>query len=217
MVSKARDDFPDPDGPVKTTSRLRGISRSIPFRLCWRAPRMMIFSWLNGACPLTPYAQPAQPGPRPSVPAVELPQAREHIPQLLDLVPQLGGPLELQLLRRLVHLFLQLLDLAGQLFRPHGLGPAADPLGLLRLLPGLFLPGVLHDVSDLLPHGLRGDAVLPVVLQLDLPPPAGLLDGRPHGVGDLVGVEDHPAVDVPGRPADGLDEGGLGAEEALLV
>ena len=35
--------------------------------------------------------------------------------------------------------------------------------------------------------------------------------------GDAVGVEDHPAVDVPGRAADGLDQRGLRAQEALLV
>ena len=39
MVSKASDDFPDPDGPVNTISRPRGRSRSTPFRLCCRAPR----------------------------------------------------------------------------------------------------------------------------------------------------------------------------------
>ena len=32
-----------------------------------------------------------------------------------------------------------------------------------------------------------------------------------------VGVHDHLAVDVAGGPADGLDERGLAAEEALLV
>ena len=38
-----------------------------------------------------------------------------------------------------------------------------------------------------------------------------------HRVGDLVGVHDHLAVDVAGRPADRLDERRLAAEEALLV
>ena len=33
----------------------------------------------------------------------------------------------------------------------------------------------------------------------------------------LVGVHDHLAVDVAGGPADGLDERGLAAQEALLV
>src|SRR5437660_4640877 len=40
MVSKASDDLPEPDNPVITVSELRGISRLIFFRLCWRAPRM---------------------------------------------------------------------------------------------------------------------------------------------------------------------------------
>src|SRR6516162_1948094 len=42
MVSNARLDFPDPDSPVTTTSRSRGISSETFFRLCTRAPRTAI-------------------------------------------------------------------------------------------------------------------------------------------------------------------------------
>src|SRR5215471_11337994 len=42
MVSKAREDFPDPLRPVMTVRVLRGISTSIFFKLCWRAPRTEI-------------------------------------------------------------------------------------------------------------------------------------------------------------------------------
>src|SRR5688572_31001553 len=45
MVSKAREDFPEPDGPVTTVKVRRGISRSKPFRLCCLAPRMMMLSF----------------------------------------------------------------------------------------------------------------------------------------------------------------------------
>src|SRR6266404_3506326 len=38
MVSNASDDFPDPLKPVITVKVLRGISTSIFFRLCCRAP-----------------------------------------------------------------------------------------------------------------------------------------------------------------------------------
>src|SRR6185436_19254604 len=38
MVSKARDDLPEPDRPVMTTSLSRGISTSTFLRLCSRAP-----------------------------------------------------------------------------------------------------------------------------------------------------------------------------------
>src|SRR3546814_16290489 len=43
-VSKASDDFPDPDRPVTTTSLWRGKSTEIFLRLCVRAPRMRIAS-----------------------------------------------------------------------------------------------------------------------------------------------------------------------------
>ena len=46
---------------------------------------------------------------------------------------------------------------------------------------------------------------------------AGLLHGGRHGRGDLVGIENDHALGVSGRAADGLDEGGLRAEKALLV
>src|SRR5581483_8074007 len=42
MVSKASDDFPDPDSPVITTRLSRGRSTSIFLRLCSRAPRTRI-------------------------------------------------------------------------------------------------------------------------------------------------------------------------------
>src|ERR1700722_13881110 len=42
MVSKASEDLPEPDRPVNTTSRSRGMSRSTFLRLCSRAPRIEI-------------------------------------------------------------------------------------------------------------------------------------------------------------------------------
>src|SRR4051812_24003642 len=42
MVSKASDDFPEPLGPVRTTSFPRGMRNSRSRRLCSRAPLMWI-------------------------------------------------------------------------------------------------------------------------------------------------------------------------------
>src|SRR5689334_5675972 len=44
MVSKASDDFPEPETPVTTVSALCGISKSMFLRLCTRAPRTTILS-----------------------------------------------------------------------------------------------------------------------------------------------------------------------------
>src|SRR4051812_2663197 len=41
MVSKASEDFPDPEGPVSTISRRCGSERVKPRRLCCRAPLTM--------------------------------------------------------------------------------------------------------------------------------------------------------------------------------
>src|SRR5215469_3847561 len=57
MVSKASDDFPDPLNPVMTVKVFRGISTSIFFRLCCRAPCTVMrsskqpFSHSVGAAP----------------------------------------------------------------------------------------------------------------------------------------------------------------------
>src|SRR5687768_8122328 len=43
MVSKASEDLPEPDRPVITVSDSRGMSTSIPLRLCSRAPRTLMW------------------------------------------------------------------------------------------------------------------------------------------------------------------------------
>ena len=48
-------------------------------------------------------------------------------------------------------------------------------------------------------------------------PALRLVDCAAHGVGDLVGVQYCPAVDVTRRAADGLNERALRAQEAFFV
>src|SRR5471030_949386 len=48
MVSKASDDFPEPESPVKTISLSRGRSRETSLRLCSRAPRTTRRSAIEG-------------------------------------------------------------------------------------------------------------------------------------------------------------------------
>src|SRR5690349_2126353 len=45
MVSNASDDFPEPESPVITVRRLRGIETETFLRLCSRAPRTTRYSW----------------------------------------------------------------------------------------------------------------------------------------------------------------------------
>src|SRR5258708_40153375 len=42
MVSKAREDLPEPESPVTTVRVLRGMLTSRLRRLCWRAPRTVM-------------------------------------------------------------------------------------------------------------------------------------------------------------------------------
>ncbi len=63
----------------------------------------------------------------------------------------------------------------------------------------------------------RRDAVLRVVLLLQLAAAVGLVDRPLHRVGHLVGVEDDLGVDVSRGAADRLHQRGLAPQEALLV
>jgi len=79
--------------------------------------------------------------------------------------------------------------------------------GLEQLLGVLVLAGEhVGDVGDLLPERLRIDATLLVVGDLLLPASVGLLDGRLHRRGDLVGVHHRLPRHVAGGPPDRLDE-----------
>ena len=64
---------------------------------------------------------------------------------------------------------------------------------------------------------LGRDAVLDIIFELLLAPAAGFGERALDRAGDGVGVEDHAAVDVARGAADGLDQRGLRAQEALLV
>lgn len=49
MVPKTREDFPEPETPVKTVSRRLGMSSEMSARLFSLAPRTSITSWLSAA------------------------------------------------------------------------------------------------------------------------------------------------------------------------
>src|SRR5438445_4793679 len=113
MVSKASDDFPDPDSPVKTTNLSRGMVRSTSFRLCSRAPRITMLAMFSlplwgrvgvGAFDLPTDLRPHATGPR-LVPLARPRSGRRRkrlsifhgIPtQAHQPVAQLRRPLELQ-------------------------------------------------------------------------------------------------------------------------
>src|SRR6266851_2561288 len=119
MVSKASDDFPDPESPVKTTSLSRGIVRSISFRLCSRAPRMT----MSVCCATGFFDLPTNPRPHATglrlVPLARLRGGRRRqritifhciAAQRHQPVAQLGRAFELQVAGRLLHLALEILD-----------------------------------------------------------------------------------------------------------
>lgn len=47
MVSKASEDLPEPERPVTTVRVLRGMETEMFLRLCWRAPRTVM--WVMAA------------------------------------------------------------------------------------------------------------------------------------------------------------------------
>ena len=133
--------------------------------------------------------------------------------QALDLVAQPGGGLEFEVAGRLAHLGLEVGD--------RGLEVVADLRRVLRKTlvdrDVVALVDRVEDVADLAAHAFGRDAVRRIVGELLLAPPGGLGHGALHRAGLVVGVEDHLAVDVSGRAADGLHQRGLGAQETFLV
>src|SRR5580693_207175 len=109
MVSKASEDFPEPDRPVKTTRRSLGISRWTSFRLCSRAPRTIIRSAIGrrlpGCCD-----------------ELLLADGRQHPDDLVQLVADRGRLLEPQVLGRRQHLLLEPLGIGGEALGVHGPG-----------------------------------------------------------------------------------------------
>ena len=45
----------------------------------------------------------------------------------------------------------------------------------------------------------------------------GFRDGFCHRIGEVVGIKNRHALDVAGSPANGLNQGALGPQEALLI
>src|SRR5713101_9035120 len=82
MVSKAREDLPEPESPVMTVRELRGISTLMFLRLCWRAPRTTSF-----VRPMIPNA-PSTGAPAPSEhtePRITFHDSRPNSPGSTDL------------------------------------------------------------------------------------------------------------------------------------
>src|SRR5256884_293697 len=79
------------------------------------------------------------------------------------------------------------------------------------------LVDAVHDVADGFLDALRRDAVEGVVFDLLLAAAVGLGDGALHRAGNLVGIEDHLAVDIARGAADGLDQRRFTAQKTFLV
>ena len=128
--------------------------------------------------------------------------------QTVDLVTQEGCMLKFQQLRRFLHLTGQALDGGLPLHPAHAAGVQ---LSVLRFIADL--DAVCNGLDDSFWH----DAMFFIVGHLDGAAALGLGDGAVHAVGDDIRVHDDKALGIAGRAANGLDQAGLAAQEALLV
>src|ERR1700704_648777 len=170
MVSKASDDFPEPDSPVKTTSLSRGMVRSMSFRLCSRAPLITIAvccpTGLGVSLPrwgrigVGAFLSATDASPHPAglwlAPGPRLRGGRRRqgaailhgvATQGNQPVAQFRRPLELQVAGRLLHLSFEILDQALDLVRRQPGGQRGDRFfnGFLLLL--LEVVDGLHDAG----------------------------------------------------------------------
>src|SRR5205085_2453690 len=85
MVSKASEDFPEPDRPVMTTRRSRGMETEMFFRLCWRAPLTMM------CCDMANEGRRcAATGLKSSSPVIATPDALRPMPDYSNRAPNQG-------------------------------------------------------------------------------------------------------------------------------
>src|SRR5690606_23641279 len=143
----------------------------------------------------------------------------------VDLVAHAGRVLEFEVLGVLVHARLELAELARDLRGTEvrviraSLGDARTPGGAAAT--AAFAVRVrtraLHDVGDLPGHAGRGDAVFPVVFDLLVAAPIGLVDRGLHRARHAIRVQDRLAAQVAGRAADGLDQRTGRTQETFFV
>src|SRR2546425_5785772 len=233
MVSKAREDFPEPEMPVSTTRRSRGSSTEMFLRLCSRAPRMTMRS--NGMALSSPEAHsPDSRTAAPSPAAAHAPSPREEglaqsLPQFGDLVAQDGGLLEIQVSGGFAHLAFQRRDRLLQFLRGEHQQPGDIPGDFRPLLVGQrdeFLSGEdlplgraavdlsgrlleVEQVADRLADRHGGNTVLFVVSHLNLAPAAGFVHREPHPVVALILATQHGAATLPGPGHPSLQLGAL--------
>src|SRR3982074_2493227 len=196
MVSKASDDFPEPDSPVKTTSLSRGMVRSMSFRLCSRAPLITIsVCWPRGpggclplwgrggvgvfwsATDASPHATGLWLAPHPRFRGGRRRQRASIFhgvaTQGNQPVPQFRGPLEVQVAGRLLHLAFEVFDKALDLVRRQPGRERRDRFFNRFLLLLLEVVDRLHDAG-------RCDAVVLVVGEPAIRNTAVLLDRPLH-------------------------------------
>src|SRR5262249_31647268 len=112
--------------------------------------------------------------------------------EALDLVAEAGGLLELEVGGGIAHALLEIGNGCLEIVTDEGafLGEAgADRDMVLLIARG-------EDVADRLAYALRRYAMLDIEGLLLLAPPICLGHRSFHRAGDLVGVEDYPAVDI---------------------
>src|SRR6266566_6354738 len=184
MVSKASDDFPEPDSPVKTTSLSRGMVRSMSLRLCSRAPlitisvggmadrRISLPPWgrvglgaFFSATDAGPHAAGLRLAPHPGLGGGRrrqgLPVFHRVAPKRDEPVAEFRRPLELQVASGFLHLAFEILDQALDLVRRQPGRKRGD-----RFFDRFLL--LLLEVVDSLHDARRRDAVLHVVGDLDV-------------------------------------------------
>ena len=120
----------------------------------------------------------------------------------------------------LQHEFFESLDLARYVFFAHLLHFRAlhcVALKSVRFPAGLFAVNAVNQIPDLFDDGTRGDAVRQVMSHLFDASAFGFTDGALHRVRHLVGVQNGPPLQIARGAADGLNQGALGAQKALLI
>src|SRR3982750_3459356 len=117
----------------------------------------------------------------------------------------------------LEHLALEQLDSLAQVFLAQRVAGQGVSGRLQVVFCALLAVNSIDHLLYALDYAGRSDALGEVVGGLTRSSALRFAQGELHRLGDLIGIKDGLAVQVPRRPADRLDQAPLGAKETLLV
>ena len=133
------------------------------------------------------------------------------------MVAHAGGIFELEVFGVLHHQLFEAFDFFGHIALAHVLDLGFFNLAQFGFFARLFAVHTIDQITHLLEHTARGDAIGFVERNLFGAAAFGFTNGSRHRIGHAVGIQNRFAADVARGAANGLNQAALRAQEAFFV